>query len=118
VEVWDFARYGEKLRNFETEPCRARHASEACADPGEAGVMPRSGMPGACRSGIVKNQQGLAAEVLLIDSSEGVALLNFAQYREKACGGNFAVLNFTQYRNKIKRWKFCSSGFSTIPVIN
>jgi hypothetical protein len=43
---------------------RARRASEACANPGFAGVMPRSGMPGACRSGIVKNQQRSVSEAL------------------------------------------------------
>jgi hypothetical protein len=36
--------------------------------PGFAGVMPRSGMPGAFCHGMVKNQQGLATEVLKIGS--------------------------------------------------
>jgi hypothetical protein len=38
----------------------------------------------------VQNQQGFAAELLQISSSEGLALLNFMQSREKPSGENFS----------------------------
>jgi hypothetical protein len=42
------------------------------------------GMPGAFCSGIVKNQQGSAAELLQIGRSENFALLYFSQFRGKS----------------------------------
>jgi hypothetical protein len=45
--------------------------------------MPQSGMPGAFSHGIAKNQQCLATELLLIDSGEKPALLNFSHSRDK-----------------------------------
>jgi hypothetical protein len=47
------------------------------------------GMPGAFCTGMVKVQQGFAAEVLQISRSERHALLNFCQSREKVNGENF-----------------------------
>jgi hypothetical protein len=78
----------QAVKNY--EPFRARRASEACANPGEAGVMPRSGMTGACRNGNVKNQRGLDSEALQISSGGNFALLNLCQCREKLSGENFA----------------------------
>jgi hypothetical protein len=45
--------------------------------------MPRSGMPGAFRNGMVEVQQGLDSEVLQIGSGKGFALLDFQQSRER-----------------------------------
>jgi hypothetical protein len=41
------------------------------------------GMPGAFRTGIVKNQQGSASELLQIGRSERQAVLNLSQSRDK-----------------------------------
>jgi hypothetical protein len=51
--------------------------------PRFAGFAAFGGMPGAFCHGIVKNQQGLAAELFPIGSGEGFALLNLAHSREK-----------------------------------
>jgi hypothetical protein len=65
--VLDFHLSREKL-NTAKLPRSAPGGERSSPDPGEAGVMPRSGMPGAFCNGIVKNQPRSAAERLILSN--------------------------------------------------
>jgi hypothetical protein len=84
LELLNFTQSREKSNSASTERAAPGAQAKLAPTPAKPGFAAAGGMPGAYYTGMVKNQQGSETGVLKISRSEGLALLNFSQSRDKS----------------------------------